>query len=79
MQNWPSIAVNKGFRAVNMTSSNDSSIRHHKKKTNFPHFIVKFADIAVTIFLITVLISAFMQPLFRELLLGWLRDILQNH
>jgi hypothetical protein len=32
--------------------------------------------IAVTIFLVAVLICAFMQPLFRDRLLDWLRNIL---
>lgn len=79
MQNWPSIAVNQGFKETNLTSSKDSRIGLKKKKINFRQFIIKFADIAVTLFLIAVLISAFMQPLFRDLLLAWLTDILQNN
>lgn len=79
MQNWPSIAVNQGFKETNLTSSKDSNIGLKKKKINFRQIVVKFADIAVTTVLIAVLISAFMQPLFRDLLLAWLTDILQSY
>lgn len=74
-----SIAINQDFKKTNLASSKNSSICLNKKKINFPQFIIKFADIVVIIFLGAVLISAFMQPLFRDLLLGWLRDILENN
>lgn len=79
MKNRSSIAVNQGFKETNLTSSKDSSIGLKKEKTTFRQFICKFADIVVIIFLGAVLISAFMQPLFRDLLLAWLTDILENN
>ncbi len=79
MKNRPSIVVNQGFKETNLTSSKDSSIGLKKEKTTFRQFIIKFADIVVIIFLGAVLISAFMQPLFRDLLLAWLTNILENN
>lgn len=79
MKNRSSIVVNQGFKETNQTSSKDSSIGLKKEKTPFRQFIIKFADIVVTIFLVAVLISAFMQPLFRDLLLAWLTNILENN
>jgi hypothetical protein len=79
MNNRPSMVVNQGFKVTNLTASQDSSIGLKKQKIPFRQFIIKFADIAVTIFLLVVLISAFMQPLFRDLLLDWLRYILETN
>jgi hypothetical protein len=79
MQDGASIAVNKGFKETKPTSYSDSSIDLKKEGTTFRQFMVKFADIGVTAFLIAVLISAFLQPLFRDLLLDWLKYILENN
>jgi magnesium-transporting ATPase (P-type) len=79
MNNRSSALVNQGFKGSNLTASKDSNIGIKKRKIIFRQFIIKFADIAVTIFLVAVLISAFMQPLFRDLLLDWLRNILENN
>jgi hypothetical protein len=79
MQDGSSIVVDKGFKETKLTSYKDSSIGLKKEGTTFRQFIIKFADIGVTIFLVAVLISAFMQPLFRDLLLDWLRYILENN
>jgi hypothetical protein len=79
MRKWPSIGVDQCFKGTHLTASEDSSIGIKKEGTTFRQFIVKFADIVVTIFLVAVLISAFMEPLFRDLLLAWLRDILESN
>ena len=79
MQDGSSIAVNKGFKETKLTSYKDSSIGFKKEGTTFRQFIVKFTDIVVTIFLVAVLISAFMEPLFRDVLLDWLKNILENN
>jgi len=79
MQDGSSILVNKGFKDTKLTPYKDSSIGLKKEGTTFRQFIVKFADIGVTVFLVAVLISAFLQPLFRDLLLDWLKYILENN
>jgi hypothetical protein len=79
MNNRSSIIVNQGFKKTNLNSSQDSSIGLKKEKTTFRQFIIKYVDIAVSLFLGIVLISAFMQPLFRDLLLDWLRNILESN
>ena len=79
MKNRSSTLVNQGFKETNPTSSNDSTSVIKKEGTTFRQFIIKFADIVVIIFLGAVLISAFMQPLFRDLLLAWLTNILENN
>ena len=79
MQDGPSIAAKQGLKETKLASSKDSSIGLKKEGITFRKFIIKFADIAVIIFLVAVLISAFMQPLFRDLLLDWLRNILENN
>ena len=79
MKKGPSIVVDQGFKETNPTFSNDSTIVIKKEGITFRQFIIKFADIVVIIFLGAVLISAFMQPLFRDLLLAWLRSILENN
>jgi hypothetical protein len=79
MQDGASIVVNKDFKETKITSYKDSSIGFKKEGTTFRQFIVKFADIGVTVFLVAVLISAFLQPLFRDLLLDWLKYILENN
>jgi hypothetical protein len=78
MQDGSSILVNKGFKDTKITSHKDSSIGLKKEGITFRQFIFKFADIGVTIFLVVVLISAFWQPLFRDLFLDWLKYILEN-
>jgi magnesium-transporting ATPase (P-type) len=79
MQDGSSILVNKGFKDTKPISYEDSNIGIKKEGTTFRQFIIKFADIVVTIFLVAVLISAFMQPLFRDMLLDWLKNILENN
>jgi len=79
MQDGSSILVNKGFKDTKLTSYKNSSIGLKKEGITYRQFIVKFADIGVTIFLVVVLISAFWQPLFRDLLLDWLKYILENN
>jgi hypothetical protein len=79
MQDGSSIAVTKGFKETKLTSYNDSGIGVRKKGITFRQFMIKFADIGVTVFLVAVLISAFWQPLFRDLLLDWLKYILENN
>jgi hypothetical protein len=79
MRNWPSIGVNQGFKETHLTASEDLSIGIKQEETTFRQFITKFADIVVTLVLVAVLISAFMEPLFRDLLLAWLRDILESN
>jgi hypothetical protein len=79
MQDGSSIVVTKGFEETKLTSYKDSSIGLKQARTTFRQLIIKFADIGVIIFLVAVLISAFWQPLFRDLLLDWLRYILENN
>jgi small-conductance mechanosensitive channel len=79
MQDGSSIAVNKGFKETKLTSYKDSSMGLKKEGISFRQLIIKFADIGVTIFLVAILISAFWQPLFRDLLLDWLKYILENN
>jgi len=78
MQNGASIVVDKDFKETKITYK-DSRIGFKKEGTTFRQFMIKFADIAVTIFLVVVLISAILQPLFRDLLLDWLKYILENN
>jgi hypothetical protein len=79
MNNWSSGVVNKGFKEANQTAAKNSSIGLKKEKTTFRQFIIKFADIVICLFLVAYLISLFMEPLFRDLLLAWLRSILENN
>jgi hypothetical protein len=79
MQDGSSIVVNKGFKVTKLSSYKDSSSGLKKDGITFRQFMIKFADIGVTVFLILVLISAFWQPLFRDLLLDWLKYILESN
>jgi len=79
MNNRASIVVNQGFKKTYLNASQDSSIGLKKGNPTFRQVIIKYVDIAVSLFLGIVLISAFMQPLFRDLLLDWLRKILETH
>jgi hypothetical protein len=79
MKNRSSTAVNQGFKETNLIAAKDSSISLKKEKTTFRQFIIKFADIVIFLFLGAYMISLFMEPLFRGLLLAWLRSILENN
>jgi hypothetical protein len=79
MQDGSSIAVNKGFKETKLTSYKDSCIGSKKEGITFRQFMIKLADIGVIIFGIVILVSAFWQPLFRDLLLDWLKYILENN
>ena len=79
MKNWSLTGVDQGFKTTNLTAPEVSSIDTKKTGMPFRQFVGKFADIAVTIFLMAILISALLEPLYRDLLLSWLRDILETH
>lgn len=79
MENRSSTVVKQDFKETNLTAANDSSIRLKKEKITFRQFIMKFADIVICLFLGVYMISLFMEPLFRDLLLDWLRSMLENN
>lgn len=70
---------NRSSKERDPTPSKGSSLGLKKGKTDFRQFIIKLADIVVILLSCAVLISAFMQPLFRDLLLAWLTNILENN
>ena len=72
--------LKNSLRETKTTSKyKDSSKGIKKEGASFQQFMVRFADIGVTIFLFAVLISTFWQSLFRDPLLAWLRDILESN
>ena len=79
MQDGSSIAVDKGFKGTTLTPYKDSSIGYRKKRRTFKLFMVRLADIGMIVFGMVILVSAFWQPLFRDLLLDWLKYILANN
>jgi hypothetical protein len=79
MQEGSSIAVDKGFKGTKLTPYKDSSISYRKERRTLKQFMVKLADIGMIIFGLVILVSAFWQPLFRDLLLDWLKYILENN
>jgi len=79
MQDGSSIAVDKGFKETKLTPYENSCVGYRKGKQTLKQLMVKLADIGIIIFGIVILISAFLQPLFRDLLLDWLKYILENN
>jgi len=79
MQDGSTIAVDKDFKGTRLTPYKDSSIGYRKGRKTLKQIMLKFADIGITIVGLSILVSAFLQPLFRDLLLDWLKYILENN
>lgn len=78
MKNQPSIGGDQGNRKTNPTAFENASIYIKKKMPPFRQFISKFKEIIGTILVIAFLIAVIKQRLYRDLLLAWLKDILEK-
>jgi hypothetical protein len=79
MPNGHSIGGDQGFKELVLNSSKESSTMKVAHVSSFQLFIAKFKEILIINIVSIILVSAFLQHLFREPLLARLRNILENN
>jgi hypothetical protein len=78
MKTQPLIGAYQGHKKTNLTASENARIGIKKDVSPFRQFISKFKEIIGTILIIAFLIALLKQRLYRDLLLAWLKDILEK-
>jgi len=78
MKNRPPIGDNLRNKGTNLAASENASIGIKEKASLFRQFVSKFKEILGTILVIAFLIAVIKQRLYRDILLAWLRDILER-